>query len=140
MRTMRIVIGPLALALALSLGLVGCGGDDGEPAEPAATAGEAEGGTEESAGTEQPPEGTVYTVRGIFHGTQYNGRAMETSHEAIPGVMEAMRMAFRVEDPTQIAQLQPGDKIEFVFVYEGPRSFARDVRKLPAETELELAD
>jgi Cu/Ag efflux protein CusF len=54
--------------------------------------------------------------------------------------MEAMTMAFRVEDPTQIAELKPGDKVEFEFVYQGQRSFVRNVRKLPPETVLTLAE
>src|SRR5690606_20528034 len=40
-----------------------------------------------------------YTVRGVFLGALYDGQAATVRHEAVPGLMPAMEMDFRVADP-----------------------------------------
>ncbi len=81
----------------------------------------------------------VYEVRGVMRGVQYEGAALVVDHEAIPGFMDAMRMTFRMKDPSQIHTLAPGDKIRFDLIVDGDEMHIENVERLPGETLLELA-
>ena len=80
-----------------------------------------------------------YTVRGAFVRSVYDGQAALIDHEAIPDVMPAMRMEFRVFDPALVADLEPGDKLRFRLEDEGRGLRIMEVEALPADTELNLA-
>ena len=77
-------------------------------------------------------------MRGRFLGPTFQGEAMQVAHEEIPGVMEAMTMAFRLADPAEIEGLEPGTPIAFDWVVEGLSSQATNLKVLPADTELNL--
>jgi Cu/Ag efflux protein CusF len=80
------------------------------------------------------------TVRGLYLGPAYDSAAAVVSHEAIPGVMEAMRMPLRVADRAELYALRAGDKIEFTLT-DGEGGYRmRQVTKLPPDTPLNLAD
>jgi protein SCO1/2 len=55
----------------------------------------------------------------LFHGVgvvtdlDVASAAVTLDHEAIPGLMDAMEMAYRVRSPSLIDGLHKGDKIEF---------------------------
>lgn len=80
-----------------------------------------------------PPDLKSYTVRGVFLGPRLDGIAMRVDHEAIPGYMEAMTMNFKLEDPSEIVGLEPGDRIEFEYLVLVDDTIARDIRKLEAK-------
>ncbi|MEM8601002.1 MAG: hypothetical protein AAGF99_13875, partial [Bacteroidota bacterium] len=43
-----------------------------------------------------------YTVHGLYEGTRFEGAAVSVTHEAIPGVMDAMRMTLVLDDPAEV--------------------------------------
>ncbi len=97
--------------------LTGCAGDAGEPAE----------------AREQ-------TVRGQYLGSQFDGQVAVIHHEAIPNVMEAMKMGFKLVDPQEISSLQSGDPITFTLLMDGEDWTIRNVRRLPDTVQLDLPD
>lgn len=58
--------------------------------------------------------------------------SMEVSCAAVPGVMDAMRMEFRVADRETLSRLRPGATISFLAVQHGQTLFAETVQ--PAST------
>ena len=87
-------------------------------------------------GAPEPPVETT-PVRGVYVETLYDGQAVQIDHEAIPGEMDAMEMAFRVADPSLLDGLAPGDKIAFR-VDSTLKIVA--VEPLPPDTPLALRD
>jgi len=82
-----------------------------------------------------------FVVRGVYRGMVYDGAAAIVDHEAISGVMPAMRMPLRAADPADLDGLQEGDKIEFrLDDPDGTGYVMMDISPLPPETELILAD
>ena len=71
---------------------------------------------------------------------QYGGEAIRVDHEEIPDFMKAMRMDFRPKDPAEFAGLEPGDKIAFRYVVGESGSHVEALERLPAETDLVLAE
>lgn len=127
MRSPFLLRRPFALALLLlGAALAGCGEAPEAPEAP-------------------PPSdpanaGVSFIVRGIYHGVLYDSTAAAVEHEAIPGLMGAMRMQLRVASPAELRGLRKGDKITFELVQpEGSGYLMRGVEKLPPETELKLA-
>lgn len=103
---------------------------------------------------EAPAELDRYTVKGrvalMPDGEQ--SKKIDISHEAIPTFktrsgkqngMVAMRMPFAVGDGASLAGLTAGDPIEFTFVVDwskDPALIVTEVKELPADTPLQLAD
>jgi protein SCO1/2 len=52
-----------------------------------------------------------YPVRGVVVSVDTAGGEIVLNHEAIPGLMEAMTMSYKVEDPAAFSELHPGDRI-----------------------------
>lgn len=52
-----------------------------------------------------------YFVRGKIEGTDAKTGTVVLSHGAIPGLMPAMTMEYRLENPSEISELHPGDVI-----------------------------
>ena len=93
----------------------------------------------------EPPEPETaevqtFVVRGIFARAEKEGQAMHVRHEEIPGFMASMAMNFRLDNAVEIAGLEYGDKIEFTLVVDDIDLLARDIKKLPPETELDLGN
>jgi protein SCO1/2 len=86
----------------------------------------------------EPVKEDRYQVRGVFLGQRFEGAAMRVRHEAIPGFMDAMSMDFKLADPSELANLSPGDKVAFVYVVTVDDSYAEGIEILPPETSLEL--
>lgn len=116
--------------------LGGALGSCAEPAEPPAP-------TRNDAGEDARPD-TIpagFLVRGVYRGMVYDSAAAIVDHEAISGVMPAMRMPIRVEDRDLLRSLRDGDKIRFrLNDPDGTGYVMTDVEPLPPETELLLAD
>ena len=81
----------------------------------------------------------VYGVRGIYEGPRFEGAAVSVNHEAVPGLMDAMQMDFRLADTASVAHLAPGQKVRFhvAITPDGARAFGFE--RLPDGTRLQLA-
>lgn len=113
--------------------LLGCA----EPPEPVPQAPDPNAGTD--ARPDTIPSG--FLVRGVYRGMVYDGAAAIVDHEAISGVMPAMRMPIRAADPSDLYGLHDGDKIEFrLDDPDGTGYVMTDIEPLPPETPLILAD
>lgn len=78
-------------------------------------------------------------VKAISEANDEGMTMLTVSHEAIPDFMKAMQMDFKAE--SQDAQgLKEGDKISFEMVKTENGFRIQNIEKLPADTDLELAD
>lgn len=82
-----------------------------------------------------------HEVRGIFLDFDENEGRITMAHEAIPGVMMAMRMHLRLPEDEALPNLEPGDKVGFQMfsrIEAGQRWYAKGLERLPEGTELNL--
>ena len=87
--------------------------------------------------TSEPAPETV-DVRAVYEKTVFNGAAATFDHEAVPDVMDAMRMDFPIASPDVVAGLRPGDKVTLSLQTE-PRLEVVAVAPLADSTALRLA-
>ncbi len=87
--------------------------------------------------TPEPAPETV-DVRAVYEKTVFDGAAATFDHEAVPGVMDAMRMDFPIADPSVVAGLRPGDKVTLSLQTE-PRLEVLAAAPLADSTRLRLA-
>lgn len=90
---------------------------------------------------DETPQEVVYQVRGMIveiPEADAEGNAMVmVSHEEIPEVMGAMKMAFKT-NAESLSEIAKDDKVSFELVKTDEGYAMRSVTKLPAETELML--
>ncbi len=67
------------------------------------------------------PNPQLWTVRGIVRSTIPKLGAVFLTHEAMPGLMEAMTMGFEAADPKLLEGLAPGDPVRFTVRKDGER-------------------
>jgi protein SCO1/2 len=67
------------------------------------------------------PAPTSWTVRGVVRSVIPKLGAIFLTHEAMPGLMEAMTMGFEVEDPKLLDGLAAGDPVRFTVRRDGER-------------------
>jgi Cu/Ag efflux protein CusF len=67
------------------------------------------------------PDPSSWTVRGIVRSVIPKLGAVFLTHEAMPGLMEAMTMGFEAEDPKLLDGLLPGDAVRFTVRRDGER-------------------
>jgi Cu/Ag efflux protein CusF len=67
------------------------------------------------------PNPQSWTVRGIVRSTIPKLGAIFLTHEAMPGLMDAMTMGFEAEDPKLLDGLAPGDPVRFTVRRDGER-------------------
>ena len=84
----------------------------------------------------EPAPPTV-TVRGVYVGPQLGGQAALVDHEAIPGRMDAMAMAFRVVEPDAFEGVAPGTPVRLTLDSASLAVVAAEA--LPEGTALDLA-
>jgi protein SCO1 len=74
------------------------------------------------------PNAKRYPLRGVITAADAKKSAITVSHEAIPDFMDAMTMEFPVrDDPSVVAILRPGDRIEATLVVDGPKFWLEQV-------------
>jgi protein SCO1/2 len=66
-------------------------------------------GCQSKPGTKSAYPQKTFPVRGKVVSTDANHVVLD--HEAVPGFMEAMTMAYKLKDPSVISELHPGDRI-----------------------------
>lgn len=104
MRTM-LMIGVLATAVG-----VACGGDGGSAGGPPAASPPAA-----AAPAGSPPAAAgakTHDIRGRIEAIGAERRTVTLDHEAIPGVMAAMKMEYQVQDPVVLEGLDAGDRVQ----------------------------
>ena len=92
----------LASSLAFGLVFLGACSKGGAPAAPAAAAASKD-----------------YPGHGVIIGFQSQGKVVVISHDAMPGLMEAMTMGYDLKDPALAQGLKPGDKVDFTLNVAG---------------------
>jgi Cu/Ag efflux protein CusF len=78
------------------------------------------------------PELSSWTVRGIVRSVMAPLGAVFLTHEAMPGLMEAMTMGFEAENPKLLNGLVPGDPVRFTVRKDGDRLILVSIEKLRA--------
>jgi Cu/Ag efflux protein CusF len=73
-----------------------------------------------------------WTVRGIVRAVMPQAGAVFLTHEAMPGLMEAMTMGFEAENPKLLNGLAPGDPVRFTVRKDGERLVLVSIAKLRA--------
>lgn len=84
------------------------------------------------------PKETTVQVRGRYLGSQFGGLVAVIHHEDVPGVMPAMRMSFRVENPEELAGLERGSAISFELQMQGDEWQIGHIQVLPDSVRLNL--
>jgi protein SCO1/2 len=116
------------------------------------------GGAGAVAETTTPAGVKVFMVRGVVREIRPGGREVVIRHETIPGYMAAMTMPFTVKDPEELAEVGPGDTVQFRLTVteedgwidqvrvlqraepEDPRPVVPEVRVVRQVDELEVGD
>jgi Cu/Ag efflux protein CusF len=80
----------------------------------------------------RPAGDRTWQVRGIVRVVAASSGAVFLTHEAIPGLMQAMTMGFEVSDPALTRGLQPGDPVRFTLREQGDRVFIAAIEKVPS--------
>lgn len=106
-----VVIVNLALAIGGGLGYLRWGREAGRFGQELAAA--------RQALRDRPAIGQSWTVRGIVRLILPQVGGVFLTHEAIPGLMQAMTMGFQAEDPKILGGLQPGDRVRFTVRLKG---------------------
>ncbi len=91
-----------------------------------------------AAGCTKAPPAETASVRAVYEKTVFDGAAATFDHEAIPGVMDAMRMDFPLVDPSVLAGIAPGAKVRLT-LQTRPRIEVVAAEALPDTTTLHLA-
>jgi Cu/Ag efflux protein CusF len=78
------------------------------------------------------PSPQAWTVRGIVRSVIPKLGAIFLTHEAMPGLMDAMTMGFEVENAKLLDGLAPGDAVRFTVRKDGERLILVTIDKLQA--------
>lgn len=73
---------------------------------------------------------TSWTARGIVRAVVPQLGAVFLTHEALPGLMDAMTMGFQVESPTMLEGLTSGDVVRFTVRRDADRLVVVMIEKL----------
>lgn len=82
--------------------------------------------------TTAPAAPKKHPLRGVITGIMADRSALLVKHEAIPGVMRAMTMMFRV-DPATLAAAKEGQAITGLMSRQGDAWVLEDVKPAPAK-------
>ena len=78
------------------------------------------------------PTPESWTVRGIVRSVIPKLGAVFITHEAMPGLMDAMTMGFEADAPQMLDGLGPGDPVRFTVRKDGERLVLVAIEKLRA--------
>jgi Cu/Ag efflux protein CusF len=76
------------------------------------------------------PSAQAWTVRGIVRSLIPKLGAVFLTHEALPGLMDAMTMSFETDDPKLLDGLAPGDLVRFTVRREGEKLILVAIEKV----------
>lgn len=100
----------------LALLLAACGGPSNQPAA-----------SQPAASQAQASEAKRYDLRGKVVAVDKPGKRLTVDHQAIPGLMEAMTMAYPVKDATALDGLSPGEEITATVVSRDGMYWLEDI-------------
>ena len=75
-----------------------------------------------------PAQPEKYPVRGKVMAVDAANQRITLDHEAIPGLMEAMTMDYRVDDPAVLGEVHPGDRISATLLVERDAAGPKNLR------------
>jgi protein SCO1/2 len=75
-----------------------------------------------------------HALKGLVVSVHPSGRSFVVSHDSVPGVMAAMRMAFEVRDLGALAGIEPGMMVEFTLVVTSEATYVEAIRNRPYQT------
>lgn len=78
-----------------------------------------------------------YTVRGMVLAVNAPEQTVTISHRDIPRYMPAMSMPFHVRKPAELANLQPGEQVEFELVARHSGSYIQRLRRIGGSAVIE---
>lgn len=78
-----------------------------------------------------------YSVRGMILAVNAPEQSVTISHRDIPRYMPAMSMPFHVRKPAEIANLQPGEQVEFELVARKSGSYIQRLRRIGGAAVIE---
>jgi protein SCO1/2 len=85
-------------------------------------------------GGERTSTAREYEVRGKVVSVTPEEKTVRLDHEEIPGLMKAMTMNFRLEDPELAKNLSPGDRVRGrIRARAGGGYVIKSLEKVPAE-------
>jgi Cu/Ag efflux protein CusF len=84
--------------------------------------------------TAQAREAQHYDLKGRVVSVDKTGKTLTVDHEAIPGFMGAMTMAYPVKDAQLLDGLSPGDQVTAKVVSTGTEFWLENVSKAGATT------
>ncbi len=84
------------------------------------------------------PGRRTYSASGVVRSVNASSRTLQIAHEAIPGLMPAMTMPFRVDGHAWPTGVRPGDTIDFRLVVTFRDSWIDSVRRVSDQPDAEL--
>jgi protein SCO1/2 len=63
-------------------------------------------------GQHNEASGKQYDIKGTVVAVALDKQSVTLDHEEIPGLMMAMKMEYRVDNPKLLENLKPGDKVQ----------------------------
>ena len=94
--------------IVVTMAVSACGGGGGSTSAPAAS-------PAPTAAATAAADVKTHDIRGRIEGIGAARTTVTLDHEAIPGVMEAMKMEYQVQDPAVLAGLKVGDQVQGQF-------------------------
>jgi protein SCO1 len=78
--------------------------------------------------------GTRHAMQGMVMKVAPSQKSFIVSHDSVPGVMDAMTMAFDVKDPKELDGVAAGTTVTFTLVLEKESAYAEQIRIRPYES------
>ena len=72
---------------------------------------------------------TTGESRGVVEAIDANAHSITLEHEAIPGLMEAMTMTFRIAPGVSLEGVEPGTPVEFQVTHVGEEFIVTELRR-----------
>jgi Cu/Ag efflux protein CusF len=69
------------------------------------------------------PQERLYDVKGVVVSVAPEKQTITVDHEDIPGLMKAMKMPFRVDDPKLLEGIREGDRVQGKVKVDGDYTF-----------------
>src|SRR2546428_9027326 len=72
----------------------------------------------------------IFQVKGVVIEVKPKEKSVQIRHEAVPGYMPAMTMAFDVKDANELIGLEPGSSVSFRLIDSGKEGWIDQIRKI----------
>ena len=72
---------------------------------------------------------TTGESRGVVEAIDANAHSITLDHEAIPGIMDGMKMTFRIAPGVSLEGVEPGTRVEFQVTHVGEEFIVTELRR-----------